>query len=181
MVTARRDSCKMIRRLYKRLNVMITTLVPVEEVVLVLFDEINRLLYGKLEVEEMVTIKALGSDYAKQNIPMAIYSRHLADKGMNVKAGDRLPYVFKMNPKGKRDGDYYEDPELFVREGMEFNRMMYLKSQFANKLDKLLHVSYPSVIPPEFLIKLKDSMSCNPNATVEEVLTGMMITWTDAQ
>jgi len=181
MVTARRDSCKMIRRLYKRLNVMITTLVPVEEVVLVLFDEINRLLYGKLEVEEMVTIKALGSDYAKQNIPMAIYSRHLADKGMNVKAGDRLPYVFKINPKGKRDGDYYEDPELFVREGMEFNRMMYLKSQFANKLDKLLHVSYPSVIPPEFLIKLKDSMSCNPNATVEEVLTGMMITWTDAQ
>jgi hypothetical protein len=179
MVTARRDSCKMMRRLYKRLSIMITTLTPIEDIIVVLINEIERLLYGKLEMEEMVTIKGVSSDYKVPSNPLSIYSRHLADIGLPVKSGDRVPYVMRMNPKGKKQGDYYEDPEVFLREGMEYHRFMYLQSQFANKLDKLLHVAYPDIIPPEFLSKLKDGLSYNRGASVEEVLLGFIALWVE--
>lgn len=179
MVTARRDSCKMMRRLYKRLSIMITTLKPVEEVIVVLINEIDRLLFGKLDIEEMVTIKGVSSDYKVPSNPLAIYSRHLADIGMSIKPGDRVPYVIKMNPKGKKQGDFYEDPDLFLREGMEYNRMLYLTSQFAGKLDKLLHVAFPDVIPPEFLTRLPDGLSYNKGSNIEEILLGFMALWVE--
>lgn len=181
MVTARRDSCKMMRRLYKRLSIMITTLKPVEEIVVVLFNEIERLLSGELDIEEMITIKGVSSDYKVPSNPLAIYSRHLADIGMNIKPGDRVPYVIKMNPKGKKQGDFYEDPELFLREKMEYNRMMYLESQFAGKLDKLMHVAFPEVIPPEFLTKLRDGLSYNRGSSVQDVLLGFMALWVESR
>ena len=158
---------------------MITTLKAVEEVIIVLINEVERLLYGKLDIEEMITIKGVSADYKVPSNPLAIYSRHLAAIGMTVKPGDRVPYVIKMNPKGKKQGDFYEDPGLFIREKMEYNRMMYLESQFAGKLDKLLHVAYPEVIPPEFLSKLKDGLSYNRGSTVEDVLLGFMSMWVE--
>ena len=174
LVTSRRDSCKMIRRLYKRLAVMTGSLYPIEDVIVFVCDEIERLVRGPLDIEEMVTIKVLGSDYKSENNPLAIFSRHLHDIGMNVKPGDRLPYVYKKVIGGKGVGCSYEDPEVFLREKCEYDRIMYLKSQFANKLDSLLHVSYPTMIPESLFSKVPDLIGLKPNVPIVECIIGLM-------
>jgi DNA polymerase elongation subunit (family B) len=166
VASGKRDTCKMNRRLYKKLAVMITCLRPFEEVIDTLLMEINRLLYGKIEVDEMITIQQLSGEYKKANYPMAIYYRHLQEIGLAPKAGDRVPYVLCLTPGKslKHAGDYYEDPDVFIREGYEFARWKYLDSQFSGKLDKLLHAAYPNMVPANFLERVIASHNVNPRA-----------------
>lgn len=175
LVTARHDSCKMIRKVYKETNRMIVTLKPVEDVIIYVAEEIERLLKGVVTVEELVSIKQMGSDYASENNPLAIFSKHLISIGQNPKPGDRIPFVFRKKKGAKHAGDSYEDPEVFVREGYEFDRFMYLESQFANKLDLLLHVAYPTLYPPKLLCELRSYLGMRPNLSVLEVMVSLMI------
>jgi hypothetical protein len=135
---------------------------------------LEKLLFGKLEVEEMVTIKALGSDYKSASNPLAIYSKYLHEIGQEAKPGDRLPFILKMKPGGKKAGDFYEDPDIFIRDKCEYNRMMYLESQFANKFDKLLHVAYPEMIPDNMISQIIAILGVRPKAAIGDCIFGIM-------
>jgi DNA polymerase elongation subunit (family B) len=171
VASAKRDSCKMNRRLYKKLAVMITCMKPFEDVMEALLEEIRRLLYGKLELEEMITIQGLTGEYKKQNYPMAVYYRHLQEIGLAPKPGDRVPYVLRLLPGKtlKHAGSYFEDPDVFQREGYEFARHQYLKSQFSGRLDKMLNSAYPHLCPKQneagkggLLYKVLETYKTNP-------------------
>ena len=175
LVTARHDSCKMIRKMYKETNKKIVTLCPFEEVIIYVADEIERLLRGDVTVEELVSIKQLGTDYANPNNPLAIFGKHLNDIGLSPKAGDRVPFVFRKKIGAKHAGESYEDPEVFVREGYEFDRFMYLESQFANKLDNLLNIAFPKLYPPKVLSELRGYLNMKPNMRVIEIMFSIMV------
>jgi DNA polymerase elongation subunit (family B) len=164
VASAKRDTCKMNRNLHKLLSQKITAMEPFEDVIETLHDEIHRLLYGKLDVVEMVTIKQLSAEYKKPNYPMSIYYRHLNALGLGVKPGDRVPYVMRLKPGAKHQGELYEDPDVFIREGYEFNRFEYLNGQFAGKIDTMLRAAYPQFIPPEFLSNMRNVHHANPKA-----------------
>ena len=175
VASAKRDTCKMNRNLHKKLSVQITTLVPFEEIFETLTSELNRLLYGKLDVAEMTTIKSLSAEYKSVNYPMAIYYRHLNDLGMGVKPGERVPYVMRLKKGYKHQGELYEDPEVFIREGYEYDRMEYLNGQFAGKLDTMLHAAFPHIVPKEFVANIKKVYCINPKAfNLERALYNMM-------
>lgn len=169
VASAKRDSCKMNRKLYKKLAIMITCMKDFDEVIMALLEEIGRLLYGELDVEDMITVKQLSAEYVKPNYPMAIYYRHLQEIGLGPKPGDRVPYVLRLKKGAKYSGDFYEDPDVFVREKQEFARMEYLKSQFAGRIDGLLYAAYPQFIPvpqtqdgPGFLGQIPNYYGANP-------------------
>ena len=175
LVTARHDSCKMIRNVYKTANRMIAIMQPLEDVIFFVCGEIERLLRGEVTVEELVSIKAMGSDYASPNNPLAIFGKHLIDIGLNPKPGDRLPFVFRKKIGAKHAGDLYEDPEVFIREGYEFDRFAYLESQFANKLDLLLHTAYPKMVPAKMLSELRSYVNMKPNMSILEIVCSLML------
>lgn len=184
VASGKRDTCKMNRRLYKKLAVMITCMIPFEDVLMSLLEEIRRLLYGKLEVEEMITIQGLSAEYKKQNYPMAVYYRHLQDIGLAPKPGDRVPFVLRLLPDKamKYAGSYYEDPDVFIREGYEFARLQYLNSQFSGKLDKMLHAAYPKMVPPEFLGTIVNHYKVNPKRfDLDVAALNIIDTWVQSQ
>jgi DNA polymerase elongation subunit (family B) len=184
VASGKRDTCKMNRRLYKKLAMMITCMEPFEDVIMVLLEEINRLLFGKLDIDEMITIQGLTGEYKKVNYPMAIYYRHLQDIGLAPKPGDRVPYVLRLLPgtSMKHAGNYYEDPDVFVREGYEFARLQYLNSQFSGKLDKLLSAAYPKMVPPEFLKEIIRHRNVNPKRfDLQTAALNIIDNWVEAQ
>ena len=84
LVTSRRDTCLMMRRLYKKIYTDICAMEPLHEIIAMLAKELQRLMFGKLNVEEMITVKSLGSDYVQENNAFAVFSRHLRDIGLNL-------------------------------------------------------------------------------------------------
>lgn len=176
LVTSRRDTCLMMRRLYKKLYTDICAMEPLHEIIGMLAKELQRLLYGELDVEEMITIKSLGADYASESNAFAVFSRHLRDIGLNPKPGDRLPYVMRKLDNFKTSGEKYEDPDVFLREGYEYDRSQYLKSQFANKLDDILHKAYPKEIPEKFIRNLDFILSTQRKPSVLKAMIAMMQT-----
>lgn len=171
LVTAKRDSCKMIRNLYKEAAVMISCMKGFGEVIQIVGAELQRLLTGKLDIEEMISIRKLGKGYSNKNLELPVYQRHLHENGMNVKPGDRLPFVYALRPyKIKNLGDKWEDPEIFMRGNMEYDRMQYLESQFQNKLDTLLYTAFPDIIPPDFIARLPKMIQKRPEAKEDIML-----------
>jgi DNA polymerase elongation subunit (family B) len=174
LTTSRRDSCLMMRRMYGDIARDITCLRPLEDVLVKIAVEITRLLRGELNNEEMITIKKLGSGYANPNYPLAIYMRHLHKIGMTVKPGDRVPYLIVERDNYKHQGELFESPEIVKRDQLQINRLTYLKSQFANKIDKLLYKSIADMIPTEFVAKLPDLLAFSPDSEVLDLMLAMI-------
>lgn len=175
LVTAKRDSCKMIRNLYKQVAVMITCKKSFMEVLETVANELQRLLYGELDIKEMISMRKLGKGYANKNAELPTFQRHLHEHGMNVKPGDRLPFVYaKRDPEPQYMGEKWEDPDIFIREGLEYDRIQYLKSQFQNKLDTILHVSFPEYVPAKFIAKIPDILDRRPGTPVIEMLVAII-------
>lgn len=175
LVTAKRDSCKMIRNIYKETAKKISCLKDTLEIIDLVANEIQRLLTGTLNIEEMISIRKLGKGYTNKNLELPLYQKHLHGLGMNVKPGDRLPFVYALRPyKVTHQGEKWEDPDVFVRGNMEFDRIQYLKSQFANKLDTLLHTAFPAVIPPQFIAKIPKMLEMRPNTPIINIFAAIM-------
>jgi len=174
LTTSRRDSCLMMRRLYGDVARDITCLRPLEDVLVKIAVEITRLLRGELNHDEMVTIKKLGSGYSNPNYPLAVFMRHLHKMGMTVRPGDRVPYLIIERQDCKHQGELFESPEIVLRDGLQINRLTYLKSQFANKLDKLLYTANSDMIPTEFIAKIPDLLAYSPNVEILDLMLAMI-------
>lgn len=177
--TARRDTCRMMRNLYHNVAVGITTKKEPDQIIIMLSSEIERLLRGDVTIEEMTTIMKLGTTYKNPNYPLAIFQKHLIRQGMTVKPGDRVPFVYVDRPH-QHQGECFEDPEVFERANvaspgsMKLNRMMYLTSQFAKKLDTILHAAYPELIPVEFLTQIPKLLGIKPQAEIINIMIACM-------
>lgn len=175
-VSARRDTCLMCRKLYARTAVEITKLTSLDVIISEVANEIERLIRGDVSVEELVTIVKLGSHYANANYPLAIYQRHLHSHNMVVKPGSRLPHLYVIREGARYKGEKFEHPDIYEKnkETMKIDRLLYLESQFANKLDSLLHASFPTMIPDEFLSKVAYAVREHPQTPVLMILVSMM-------
>lgn len=171
-VTSRRDTCLMCRNLCKKMARDVTAMKPLDEVLVDIANEIERLIYGQVTTEELITILKLGPEYKNANNQMALYQKHLLENGILVKAGDRLPHVYVKRAKSRYKGDTFEYPEIYERnkDTMELDRVSYLKSQFANKIDTYLHACYPDYIPEEFIAKIPGFLELRKGARILEVM-----------
>jgi DNA polymerase delta subunit 1 len=182
LVTAKRDCCKMIRNLYKKTAVMISCMKDFYEVISVVASEIERLLFGKLDILEMISIRKLGKGYTNKNAELPIYQKHLHERGMNVQPGDRLPFVYaKRDYQVQHQGEKWEDPDIFIREGLEYDRIQYLKSQFQNKLDTLLHTAFPDIVPKEFIAKVPNILLSRPQTDIMMIFAAIIDAYTSSE
>jgi len=177
-VTSRRDTCLMCRALCKKMAKDVTSMKPLDEVLIDIANEIERLIYGQVTTEELITILKLGPEYKNANNQMALYQKHLLENGILVKAGDRLPHVYVKRAKSRYKGDTFEYPEIYERnrDTMELDRVSYLKSQFANKIDTYLHACYPEYIPDEFIAKIPGFLELRKGARILDMMFTFMET-----
>ena len=177
--TSRRDTCLMMRGLYRETAVSVTAMDPPDECIMRVANELQRLMNGELDLEELVTILKLGDHYVNQNYPLAIYQRHLFKLGRNVKPGDRLPFVY-VDRQHRYQGECFEHPDIFQAANekepgsMKINRLMYLRSQFANKLDNILHAAYPRMIPKPFLAEIPNILGMKADAEILPIMIASM-------
>lgn len=178
-VTSRRDTCLMCRNLCSKMANDVTALKPLDEVLSYISDELDRLLYGEVTTEELITILKLGPEYKNANNMMALYQKHLLENNILVKAGDRLPHVYvKRKNQTKYKGECFEYPEIYEKnkDTMELDRITYLKSQFANKIDTYLHACFPDIIPESFIAKIPGFIELRKGARVLQIMCALMET-----
>ena len=178
-VTSRRDTCLMCRNLCRKMAEDVTALKPLDEVLMFIADELDRLIYGEVTTEELITILKLGPEYKNSNNMLALYQKHLLENGILVKAGDRLPHVYvKREKQTKYKGQCFEYPEIYEKnkDTMELDRLLYLKSQFANKIDTFLHACFPQLIPDAFIAKIPGFLELRKDAKVLQIMCALMET-----
>jgi DNA polymerase elongation subunit (family B) len=178
-VTSRRDTCLMCRNLCRKMSEDVTALKPLDEVLMFIADELDRLIYGEVTTEELITILKLGPEYKNSNNMLALYQKHLLENGILVKAGDRLPHVYvKREKQTKYKGQCFEYPEIYEKnkDTMELDRLLYLKSQFANKIDTFLHACFPQLIPDAFIAKIPGFLELRKDAKVLQIMCALMET-----
>ena len=161
LITSRRDRCKFIRNLFQELLIMVLTKVPVANIFARAIEALENLLNGRVPIEDLITIKKLGKAYKLANYPMAIYSRHLHERGVNVQPGERLPYLL-VKHENKLQGYHMEDPEIYEefkdsedpKKRLELDLILYLNSQVAKQIDQIFKTAFPKLFPAKFIEKL---------------------------
>jgi DNA polymerase elongation subunit (family B) len=135
VMNARRDYCKFAKDTYSHTIEMIATGAATDDIKRYVDDRMIQLMCGQVDTHELVITKSLAkrlADY-KVNQPHVVLARRLAQKtGVDIPAGTRLNYVFAKGPVS------LVTPEEMAHEGMQIDRMSYVKKQIRSQLDELL-------------------------------------------
>jgi DNA polymerase delta subunit 1 len=106
-----------------------------------LYVALDQLIEGKVAMDKLTITRALKSDYKN---PMQIGHWVLAerigarDPGNKPKPGDRMKYVFIVNPHKKAlTGDKIETPEYIVANNLQIDYTHYITNQLMKPLQQL--------------------------------------------
>lgn len=146
IVLQRRDNFKFLKTAYMellknclRFNTLKSSLEIVKKTCIQVFN-------GDVDINNLVYIKQLGSNYKNPNFPMAKFAVYLKAKGKNVIPGDRLEYIL-VNTKDNavKAGDKMRDPILFKQdnEGETIDFAYYIEKGLKS-LDQLIKIGYPA-------------------------------------
>lgn len=157
ILIARRDNCKWARDIYKKILIMVLTRTDMRVVIQTLFDEIDRLLAGKVPLEDLIIVRTLGANYKSETYYMKVFADELRKIGKPAQPGERLQYLVverpeiskgKKLPLGKRlvlQDMYLESLETATPEKLDY--MYYIEKVLQNHVDQLISTGYNNIIP----------------------------------
>ena len=102
--------------------------------------KIQRVLKGKEPLEKFIISKSLRDDYKN---PKQIAHRVLADRmaerdpGTAPKVGDRVPYIYIVNPRATMQGERIEHADYVRHNGLEHDAKFYITNQIQNPVAQL--------------------------------------------
>jgi DNA polymerase elongation subunit (family B) len=137
IILARRDNCKALRKIYRKVAVDIINGLPLKDTIYNVEQEIFGIMSRKYSVEDYVIIKSLGQKYKSKSNPLNIFSTQLRSIGKAVQPGDRLEYVLVKS----------EDPKALQGYRMRLSEPYVL----AERLDKLSRSSDDPQVRKEFI------------------------------
>ena len=107
----------------------------------------QRLLDGKIPIEQLVVSKSMRKDYKNKNQPHLEVAKNMEKRnpGSGPKCGERIPYVF-IETKNKKDLQYQkaEDP-LYAKENkIPIDLLYYMEHSLFNPIQSLFEVFLPN-------------------------------------
>jgi len=137
----RRDSCDYLKDVYGGILNILMKENDLHKAIDFLNTSLEALIEGKVAMDKLTITKALRSDYKN---PMQIGHWVLADRigkrdpGNKPKPGDRMKFVFIVNPqKGALVGDKIETPEFILQNGLPIDYTHYITNQLMKPLQQL--------------------------------------------
>jgi len=141
----RRDSCDYLKDVYGAILKILMrpedTGTNIQRAIDYLYAALDQLIEGKVAMDKLTITRALKSDYKN---PMQIGHWVLAerigarDPGNKPKPGDRMKYVFIVNPNKKAlTGDKIETPEFIVANNVPIDYTHYITNQLMKPLQQL--------------------------------------------
>jgi DNA polymerase delta subunit 1 len=143
IVIARRDNCKLLRRMYGKVLHMCLTDVSLDDIMKYVLQELYKLMDGKIPIDDLIIIKAVRKAYKSESNPMNIFSGYLKEKGKIINPGDRLEYIYveTENPYCLQ-GYKMQAPEFHEEDGTKVDTLYYVEKQLVKPIDQLLKVSF---------------------------------------
>jgi DNA polymerase elongation subunit (family B) len=145
----RRDSCDYLKDVYGEILNILMKENDVMHAIEYLNTSLKQLTAGAVPMDKLTITKALRSDYKN---PMQIGHWVLAqrigkrDPGNKPKPGDRMKYVFIVNPDTKAlVGDKIETPDFVVANKMQIDYTYYITNQLMKPLQQLFGLALESI------------------------------------
>ena len=150
LVLKRRDNCDLVKDIYGGvLNILMKETETVQSAIEFLHKSLNELIDGKISMDKLMITKALRSDYKN---PQQIAHRVLADRmgkrdpGNKPKPGDRIKYVYVVNPDKKAlQGDKIETPEFIIDNKLSIDYTHYITNQLMKPLQQLFGLALTQI------------------------------------
>ena len=150
LVLKRRDNCDLVKDIYGGvLNILMKESETVQSAIDFLHKSLNDLIEGKIPMDKLMITKALRSDYKN---PQQIAHRVLADRmgkrdpGNKPKPGDRIKYVYIVNPdKNALQGDKIETPEFIIDNKLQIDYTHYITNQLMKPLQQLFGLALTQI------------------------------------
>lgn len=141
VANSRRNYCKFTRNLYADTIKLMFESDDTEVVFEYVFDQVMRLLNGKIPLEELVMTKSIKplESYKNTSIPHVIMYRRLIADGNVVELGNRLEYLFvDMGYICKLQGQKMFTPREVVDKSLTVDYLYYVEKQLIVVMDELL-------------------------------------------
>jgi len=150
LVLKRRDNCDLVKDIYGGvLNILMKESETVQSAIDFLNRSLTDLIDGKVSMDKLMITKALRSYYKN---PQQIAHRVLADRmgkrdpGNKPKPGDRIKYVYVVNPDKKAlQGDKIETPEFIVENKIPIDYTHYITNQLMKPLQQLFGLALTQI------------------------------------
>ena len=136
----RRDSCDYLKDTYGEILNILMKENNVETAIKYLNKSLTELIEGKVMMDKLSITRALKSDYKNPN---QIAHKVLADRigerdpGNKPKPGDRIKYVFILNPAKKLLGERIETPQYISEHKIKIDYTYYITNQLMKPLQQL--------------------------------------------
>ena len=136
----RRDSCDYLKDTYGEILNILMKENNVEAAIKYLNRSLTELIEGKVMMDKLSITRALKSDYKNPN---QIAHKVLADRigerdpGNKPKPGDRIKYVFILNPTKKLLGERIETPQYISDHKIKIDYTYYITNQLMKPLQQL--------------------------------------------
>ena len=148
LVLKRRDNCDLVKDIYGGVLDKLMKHTDIKPALNFLYDSLNDLIQGKVPIEKLTITKSLRSDYKN---PQQIAHRVLADRisqrdpGNKPKPGDRIPYVFIVNPKASLQGEKIETPQFVLDNKLKLDYTYYITNQLMKPLQQLFGLAIEKI------------------------------------
>jgi DNA polymerase elongation subunit (family B) len=144
----RRDSCDYLKDTYGGILNILMKENNVQRAVEFLDKSISDLIHGTVSMDKLMLTKALRSDYKN---PERIAHRVLADRigkrdpGNKPKPGDRLKFVYIVNPNANLLGEKIETPEYILANKLKIDNVYYITNQLMKPLQQLFGLAVDQI------------------------------------
>jgi len=148
LVLKRRDNCDLVKDIYGGVLQKLMNNTSIQPAIDFLYDSLNDLISGKVSMDKLTITKSLRSDYKN---PQQIAHRVLADRiaqrdpGNKPKPGDRMPYVFIVNPKASLQGEKIETPQFVLENSLKIDYTYYITNQLMKPLQQLFGLAIEQI------------------------------------
>ena len=148
LVLKRRDNCDLVKDIYGGVLQKLMNNTSIQPAIDFLYESLNDLINGKVSMDKLTITKSLRSDYKN---PQQIAHRVLADRiaqrdpGNKPKPGDRMPYVFIVNPKASLQGEKIETPQFVLENKLKIDYTYYITNQLMKPLQQLFGLAIEQI------------------------------------
>jgi DNA polymerase elongation subunit (family B) len=140
IVLKRRDNANIVKKIYGGIIDIILNKQDLDESVRFLKEELQDLVNGKTDFNDLIISKTLRSSYKD---PTKIAHKVLADRigirdaGNKPASNDRIAYIYIKAPNAKLQGDKIETPEFIRENGLEPDYLHYITNQIMKPILQL--------------------------------------------
>jgi DNA polymerase elongation subunit (family B) len=159
IVLAGRGNCELIKTVYEKILSIILDKGSFLDAITYLVSILKDLVTGKIDHNKLIMTRKVGANYISENAAMKLFSEHLRAQGIKINPGDRVSFLFILDPAEKHVGNrmrliekYEEMLENKTENEMveQIDYMHYIEKVLQNPINQLLYTGFKKLIDASF-------------------------------